>query len=95
VLSLLRREPERIEDWEEATECDGTTPTTKVEASRDYFEITGQRTYVERTSACGIDQPPHAPHRVVHAAGEYRFRTCRRCGHVDREVVMHPLSAFD
>jgi hypothetical protein len=82
----LRLKADRVEDWEDATECDGTVEIVQYAYDESSIAVLGEeyrgKTYGVAVSACGAEiGKPHEPHREVNWAGATEYRTCRRCGH--------------
>lgn len=83
----LAREPERLEGWEDAVECDGqpvevtSTWTTDDAPVLDIigWEHLGTLRHDTYPAPCG-NGAAHAPHRYVMAGGDIEHRTCKRCG---------------
>lgn len=90
--AFLRYAPDRIEQTEDATDCDGSVEFFEQEYDERLIAILGEeyrgKAYKVAVSPCGTEQGAvHDPHRVVWGAANIEYRTCRRCGTENREVV--------
>lgn len=87
---FLPFEPERTEPWEDGFDCNGVAEALVHPYAADVIAIIGEeyrgQTYTEFRAPCGRDDN-HPPHREIMWAGFFEYRTCRRCGHVNKESI--------
>lgn len=83
-------------DWRpKCTRCGGflTLHPTSTEPWEEFQSCDGQLHEGEWGSFYGIGeyecpQQIHEPHKVLMMAGTLEYRTCKRCGHVNKESVI-------
>jgi hypothetical protein len=86
---------EQSEPWEQTEPCDGQgmvvhdfyTQTDRHILDIIGWEHLGEARTTEYDPVCGRT-PAHLPHDYVVAGGTYEYRTCSRCGTVNKDTII-------